>query len=66
MTVIAAEAGYARVDRRVRRLFAIASALLVAFLLSLILRSTGSYSTLLDGWGVAVFELSVAAVCAAR
>ena len=66
MTVIAADAGYARVDRRVQRIFGVASVMVVAFLVSLFLRSTGSYFTLLDGWGVALFEVSVAAVCAAR
>src|SRR5579859_4465622 len=66
MTAIAADAGYGRVDQRVRRIFAVASALLVVFLVSLVVRSTGSYSTLLDGWGVSFFELSVAGVCTAR
>src|SRR5579864_9232841 len=66
MTAIAADAASARVDQRVRRIFAVASAMLAAFLVSLFVRSTGSYSTLLDGWGVSLFELSVSAVCAAR
>ena len=66
MTLTATDVGYARVDQRVRWIFGLASALVAAFLVSLFLRNTGSYSSLLDGWGVALFELSVAGVCAAR
>ena len=66
MTAIPADLSDTRAARRLRWTFGAASALVLAFLLSLILRSTGSSSTLLDGWGVDVFELSMAALCIGR
>ena len=41
-------------------------ALVVAFLVSLLVRKTGSYSTPVDGWGVAMFELTMGNICLAR
>src|SRR5260370_42578948 len=43
-----------------------ASALVVALLISLIVRSTGSSYTPVDGWGVAALELSMGVLCVAR
>ena len=42
------------------------AALVVAFLISLVVRQTGSDYTPLDGWGVDLFELSMGALCIAR
>jgi signal transduction histidine kinase/DNA-binding response OmpR family regulator len=54
------------VDASVRRVFLLGSALVVAFLISLLVRPNGSYSTLVDGWGVDLFELSMGALCVLR
>src|SRR5438477_9190251 len=66
MTAISADLGYTRVDQRVRWTFRVASAIVVAFLVSLIVRSTGSDYAPVDGWGVDLFELSVGALCVGR
>lgn len=50
----------------VRLIYYIASGLVVAFLLSLILRKVGSNYAPVDGWGVDFFELSAGAMCIAR
>ena len=42
--------------------FRVSAALVVAFLASLILRTTGSHYAPVDGWGVALFELAMGAV----
>jgi len=55
-----------RVDHRVRWTFYIASALVAALLVSLIVRRTGSHDTPVDGWGVDLFELSMGAMCIRR
>jgi PAS domain S-box-containing protein len=49
-----------------RRTFWISSGIVVAFLISLIVRATGSYNTPVDGWGVDLFELSMSAICIRR
>ncbi len=54
------------VQTRVRWTFYVASVLVVAYAVSLIARSTGSYYAPLDGWGVDLFELSMGAVCIRR
>jgi signal transduction histidine kinase/DNA-binding response OmpR family regulator/HPt (histidine-containing phosphotransfer) domain-containing protein len=54
------------VDPRVRRVFVLAAALVGAFLISLLVRRNGSYSTLVDGWGIDLFELSMGALCVRR
>jgi PAS domain S-box-containing protein len=54
------------VPNRVRWAFYVSSALVVAFLVSLIVRSTGSYFTPVDGWGVDLFELTMGAICVRR
>ncbi len=41
-------------------------ALLVAFLVTVLVRRNGSYWTWLDGWGVDCFEVLVSALCIAR
>src|ERR1700722_7816050 len=53
-------------DRLMQRVFVVSSAIVIAFLVSLIVRSTGSYYTPVDGWGVDVFELSMCAACISR
>src|SRR5579862_157958 len=52
--------------RRVRWVFAVGCTLLLAFLVTLLVRQVGSYSSALDGWGVDLFELSMGALCVAR
>jgi two-component system, sensor histidine kinase and response regulator len=52
--------------RRVHRAFAIAGVLVVAFVVSLIVRPIGSYVTPVDGWGVDAFELLIGVLCLAR
>jgi two-component system sensor histidine kinase/response regulator len=54
------------VDRRVPRTFAVAAAILAAFLISLVVRRAGSYFTPVDGWGIDLFELAMGAMCVAR
>ena len=56
----------AGVEPRVRTAFWVASALVVAFLVSLVVRETGSYYLPVDGWGVDLFELSMGALCVLR
>ena len=55
-----------RVPTRVRWTLGIAGALVAALLISLIVRKTGSYNTLVDGWGVAAFEFTMGNICLAR
>ena len=55
-----------RVPTRVKVALAIAGALVVAFFVSLIVRSTGSYYTPVDGWAVSAFEISMGSLCMAR
>jgi two-component system sensor histidine kinase/response regulator len=55
-----------RVPTRVRVTLGIAGALVVVFLVSLIVRRTGSYSTPVDGWGVVLFEFTMGNLCLAR
>ena len=52
--------------RRVRWLFALAAVLVVALVVSLIVRPIGSYVTAVDGWGVDAFELLIGVLCLAR
>ncbi|HYA68691.1 MAG TPA: response regulator, partial [Acidimicrobiales bacterium] len=54
------------VDHRVRWSFGVASALVVAYFVSLVARSTGSYYAPVDGWGVSCFELAMGALCIRR
>jgi hypothetical protein len=48
-----------RLDPLVRWALWVSSALVVAFLLSLIARPDGSYVTPVDGWGVSLFEVAM-------
>jgi len=50
----------------VRWAFRIASTMVLAFLVSLILRRTGSYFAPIDGWGVDLFELGMGTMCIRR
>jgi hypothetical protein len=52
-----------RVPVRIRWILGVASALVVAYLVSLFARPVGSYSSLVDGWGVATFEVAIGAAC---
>src|ERR1700677_3905939 len=63
-TAIALTGGRAR--PRVRGVFLLATALVVAFLISLLVRPNGSYVTPVDGWGVDLFELSMGTLCVLR
>ena len=55
-----------RTHRRVRWLFALAAVLVVAFVVSLVVRPIGSYVTAVDGWGVDAFEFLIGVLCLAR
>ncbi len=46
--------------------FLVSSALVIAFLASLIIRPVGSYSLPVDGWGVSLFELAMGGLCVSR
>jgi two-component system sensor histidine kinase/response regulator len=63
VTVLAATLGESRSDARVRWVAGAAAALVVAFVVSLIVRPVGSYYTPIDGWGVDLFELTMGAAC---
>ena len=52
--------------QRVRWLFALAAVLVVAFVVSLVVRPIGSYVTPVDGWGVDAFEFLIGVLCLAR
>lgn len=54
------------VPQPIRWTLGAAVALVGAFLVSLIARHTGSYTTALDGWGVAAFEMSMGVLCLSR
>ncbi len=55
-----------RVPTRIRWFLGIASALVVAFIISLIVRPVGSYVPLIDGWGIYLLEVAVGLVCLGR
>ncbi len=55
-----------RVPTRVKVTLGIAGALVLAFFVSLIVRSTGSYYMPVDGWAVAAFEITIGILCLAR
>jgi PAS domain S-box-containing protein len=55
-----------RIEPLVRRAFVVASALVVAFIISLVVRANGSHFTPVDGWGVDLFEFSMGALCVLR
>jgi diguanylate cyclase len=52
-----------RIPRWVVTVYAALAALLVAYLLSLILRQPDQSNSLIDGWGIGVFELVTSALC---
>jgi signal transduction histidine kinase/CheY-like chemotaxis protein/HPt (histidine-containing phosphotransfer) domain-containing protein len=56
----------AELPPRVRWVFFLATALVVAFVISLLARANGSYVTPVDGWGVDLFELSMGTLCVLR
>jgi len=55
-----------RVPARVKVTLGIAAALVIAFLISLIVRANGSYYMPIDGWAVAAFEITIGNLCLAR
>lgn len=55
-----------RVPTRIRWFLGIASALVAAFVISLIVRPVGSSFTPIDGWGISVLEVAVGLVCLMR
>lgn len=54
------------VPTRIRRALQFSVVLVVAFLISLVVRKSGSYSTPIDGWGIDAFEIAVGVVCLSR
>ena len=66
MSVVSSDIGGHTIDARMRNAFGLSAALVAAFLVSLIVRKTGSYWTPLDGWGVDLFELSMGGFCLYR
>jgi len=66
VAAFSSDLGVSRVDNRVRGTFGVSSAIAVAFLVSLIVRSAGSYYTPVDGWGVDAFELAMGGLCIGR
>ncbi len=58
--------GTHRVPTRVRWTIGIGAALVVAYLISLVVRATGAYDTPVDGWGVVLFEFTMGNICIAR
>ena len=66
MTAVPVGPAGARVPGAMRWTFLAGGAILAAFLGSLILRQTGSYSTPLDGWGVDAFEITMGGLCLLR
>ncbi len=55
-----------RVPTRVKVTLGIAGALVIAFFVSLVVRSTGSYYMPVDGWAVSAFEITMGNLCLAR
>ena len=55
-----------RVPNRVRWTLGFAVLLVVAFVVSLLVRRTGSYYTPVDGWGVVLLEFTMGNFCIAR
>jgi diguanylate cyclase (GGDEF)-like protein len=50
-------------DRRLWLIYAVMGTLLVAFVVLLIVRPAGQQSTVIDGWGVDLFELTAGGLC---
>jgi len=63
VSTLASALGESQRDTRVRWIFGVSAALVVAFFVSVIVRPVGSYYTPVDGWGVDAFELAMGAVC---
>ncbi len=63
VTALVSALGESRSDARVRWMAGVSAALVVAFVVSVIVRPVGSYYTPVDGWGVDLFELTMGAVC---
>jgi two-component system, sensor histidine kinase and response regulator len=66
VAAFSSDLGVGSIGKRVRGAFVVSSAIALAFLISLIVRSAGSYYTPVDGWGVDVFELLMGAICIGR
>jgi two-component system, sensor histidine kinase and response regulator len=66
MTTAASDCARDGVPVRVRWLFVGCSSLVIAFLVSLIVRRAGSYYGPVDGWAVSLFEFLMGGVCIAR
>jgi PAS domain S-box-containing protein len=66
MTAFVPDSDRHEVHDRVRWTFCVSAAMVVAFLISLIVRRTGSDYTPVDGWGVALFEIAMGALCVGR
>ncbi len=55
-----------RISTPVRWAVAVAAGCIVAYSIWVLARPTGSYSLLVDGWGIDVLELALCALCIAR
>jgi two-component system sensor histidine kinase/response regulator len=66
MFTSSADPDFLRLRNAMRVVFGLATALVAAFLVTLIVRPIGSYNTLLDGWGVDTFELLMGVVAILR
>ena len=66
MTALLPDSGRHEVHDRVRWTFCVSAAMVVAFLIFLIVRRTGSDYTPVDGWGVDLFEMAMGALCIGR
>ncbi len=55
--------GDSRSERWLKWTFAVSAAVVVAFVVSVIVRPIGSYFTPVDGWGVDLFEFSMGGLC---
>lgn len=66
MTTFSSTSAIDRNSTHFRWLFVSLSAFVAIFLASLIVRRTGSYNTVVDGWGVDAFELSMGGICLHR
>jgi two-component system sensor histidine kinase/response regulator len=62
----AVDRGTTGMDKRVSWALVFGTAVVVAYLVSLIVRRAGSHYTPVDGWGVDLFELSMGVLCLGR
>jgi diguanylate cyclase (GGDEF)-like protein/PAS domain S-box-containing protein len=66
MTAVAHEVSESRVPGAMRLVFGVSAALALAYTVFVLVRPVGAYSTVVDGWGVDVFEIALSGVCISR